>query len=92
MEVDERGRVYGDICIRIADSVCYTAETNIPLQSNYTPIKKLKKIKNKTVMRIHGTLGLMKFKSFLLCGLPKRRADLKQLFIVCWKMEDMLKI
>ena len=22
---------YGDICIRIADSLCYTAETNTPL-------------------------------------------------------------
>ena len=30
-EGDTRGRGYGDICIRIADSVCYTAETNTPL-------------------------------------------------------------
>ena len=28
---DARGRRYGDICICIADSLCYTAETNTPL-------------------------------------------------------------
>ena len=33
---------YGDICIRIADSLCYTEGTNITMQSNYTPIKMLK--------------------------------------------------
>ena len=40
-----RGRRYGDICICIciADSLCYKAETNTPLQSNYTPKKMLKK-------------------------------------------------
>ena len=27
-EGDARGRGYGDICIHIADSLCYTAETN----------------------------------------------------------------
>ena len=27
-EGDARGRVYGDICIRIADSLFYTAATN----------------------------------------------------------------
>ena len=27
-EGDARGRGYGDICIRIADSVCYTVATN----------------------------------------------------------------
>ena len=27
-EGDARGRGYGDICICIADSLCYTAETN----------------------------------------------------------------
>ena len=31
-----------DICICIADSLCYTAETNTPLYSNYTPIKMFK--------------------------------------------------
>ena len=31
-----------DICIHIADSLYYTAETNTALQSNYTPIKKIK--------------------------------------------------
>ena len=30
------------ICIFIAHSLCYKAETNPPLQSNYTPIKMLK--------------------------------------------------
>ena len=29
--VGEGGRGYGDICIRIADSLCYTEETNTPL-------------------------------------------------------------
>ena len=31
-----------DICIHITNSFCYTAETNIRLKSNYTPIKILK--------------------------------------------------
>ena len=44
-EGDARGRGYGDICICITDSLCYTAETNTPLWSNYAPIKMLKKIK-----------------------------------------------
>ena len=30
-EGDARGKRYGDICICIADSLCYKAETNIPL-------------------------------------------------------------
>ena len=30
-EGDARGRGYRDICIRIADSLCYAAETNTPL-------------------------------------------------------------
>ena len=30
-EGDARGRGYGDICIYIADSLCYTAETNTTL-------------------------------------------------------------
>ena len=29
--------------MHIADSLCYTAETNKPLQSNYTPVEMLKK-------------------------------------------------
>ena len=44
-ETRERG--YGEICICIADSPCYTAETNTTLLSNYTPIKMLK-LKKKT--------------------------------------------
>ena len=30
-EGDARGSGFGDICIRMADSLCYTAETNTPL-------------------------------------------------------------
>ena len=30
-EGDSRGRGFGDICIHIADSLCYTAETNTSL-------------------------------------------------------------
>ena len=30
-EGDARGRLYGDVCICIADSLCDTAETNTPL-------------------------------------------------------------
>ena len=42
-EGDARGTRYGNICICITDSLCYKAETNTPLESNYTPIKMLKK-------------------------------------------------
>ena len=42
-EGDTRGRRYGDICICIADSLCYKEETKTPLQRNYTPIKMFKK-------------------------------------------------
>ena len=44
-EGDARGKGYGDTCIHIADALCYTAETNTPLEGNYTPIKMLKKKK-----------------------------------------------
>ena len=37
-----KGKRYGNICICITDSLRYKAETNIPLKSNYTPIKMLK--------------------------------------------------
>ena len=30
-EGDARGKRYGNICICITDSLCYKAETNIPL-------------------------------------------------------------
>ena len=30
-EGDTRGKRYGDMCIHIADSLCYKAETNTPL-------------------------------------------------------------
>ena len=30
-EGDARGKRYGDMCICIADSLCYKAETNTPL-------------------------------------------------------------
>ena len=42
-EGDARGKRYGDICMHIADSLCYTAETNTTLYNNYTPVKMLKK-------------------------------------------------
>ena len=48
-EGDARGRGYGDIHMRMADSLCCTAETNTTLWSNYTPIKMLKKI-NKAIV------------------------------------------
>ena len=41
-EGGSRGKRYGNICIPIAESLCYIAETNTPLSSNYTPIKILK--------------------------------------------------
>ena len=44
-EGDARGKRYGDICICIADSLCYKAESNTPLLSNVTAIKMLNKIK-----------------------------------------------
>lgn len=28
----------GDVCTHVADSLCCAAETNTPLQSNYTPV------------------------------------------------------
>ena len=42
-EGDERRREYGDIHMRMADSLCCTTETNTVLWSNYTPIKIYKK-------------------------------------------------
>ena len=42
-EGDARGRRYGDICIRIADSLCYTAETNNIVKQLYSN-KDVKKI------------------------------------------------
>ena len=36
MVKDQKG---GDICIYMADSLCYTVEANTTLQKNYTPIK-----------------------------------------------------
>ena len=37
---EKEGGPKGDIGIHTADSLCYTAETNTTLQSNYIPIKK----------------------------------------------------
>ena len=45
-EGGSRGRGYGDICMHMADSLCYTAEANTALWSNYTPIKMYKKNKS----------------------------------------------
>ena len=47
-EGDARGRRYGDVCICMADSLCYKAETNTVLWSNYTPIKIYLKINKHT--------------------------------------------
>ena len=47
-EGDAKGRGYGDICIHIADSLCYTAETNNivkQLYSNKDVLKKKKLLK-----------------------------------------------
>ena len=54
-ETQEGGDIYGDICICIADSLCYKTETNTELQSNCTPIKMFKKKKKKGVYRISST-------------------------------------
>ena len=53
-EGDARGKRYGDICIYITDSLCYKAETNTPLKSNYTPKKTLKKKKKRPVKGFPG--------------------------------------
>ena len=42
-EGDARERGYGGICIRIADSLCYTAETNSTVKQLY-PNKDVKNI------------------------------------------------
>ena len=44
-EGDTRGKRYGDTCICITDSLCYKAETNTPLLSNYTPTRTFKEKK-----------------------------------------------
>ena len=55
-EGDARGKRYGNICICINDSLCYKAETNTPLQSNYTPIKMFKKKKPYNLGSLHSCL------------------------------------
>ena len=44
-EGDPRGRRYGDVCICIADSLCYKAETNTIVKQLYSnkDVKKKKK-------------------------------------------------
>ena len=54
-EGDARGKRYGDICICITDSLCYKAETNTPLESNYTPIKMLKQKKKRCIDCLTGS-------------------------------------
>ena len=44
-EGDARRKRYGDICICIADSLCYKAETNTPYETCIT-VKKRKEKKN----------------------------------------------
>ena len=36
---DTKGSRYRDICICMADSLCYKAEISTPVQNNYIPIK-----------------------------------------------------
>ena len=45
-EGDARGRGYGDICIHIADSLCYTAATNnnVKQLNSKKDVKKEKRI------------------------------------------------
>ena len=48
----KKSQIKEDICICIADSFCYTAETSTALQSNCTPIKinlKISEIKQKKI-------------------------------------------
>lgn len=49
---------------------------------------------NNTVIRFtfHGHLRFdeMKYRHFVLYGLPKRRVDSKHLLMVCWMLADML--
>ena len=63
---DARGKRYGDICIYVTGSLCYKAETNTPLLSNYTPIKMLKKKRKerkiKTNRLIELNFGITKYK------------------------------
>ena len=47
-EGDARGKRYGDICICIADSLCYKAETNTPLCVKQLYSNKDVKKQNKT--------------------------------------------
>ena len=43
----------GDMCVCIADSLCYTVETDTAVQSKYTPIK----INFKNIMEDGGGIG-----------------------------------
>ena len=55
------GSAYGEVHIHIADSLCYTAETNTTLFSNYTPVNLLKKKDMETYDALH-----KEFKIFVL--------------------------
>ena len=59
-EGDARGRSYGGICICIADSFCYKAETNTPLESNYSPIKMFKKMSGKVLVFLYVYIYIFK--------------------------------
>ena len=68
-EGDARGKRYGNICVCITDSLCYKSETNTPLESNYTPIKMLKKKRNKGSPR--DLWVNIKHTNILIIGVPK---------------------
>ena len=49
----------GDICVRIADSLCCIAEINTTLWNNYTPIKTDQKQKSYSVSHVSGALWIL---------------------------------
>ena len=50
----KREEIWGYMYVHIADSLCYTAETNTPLESNYTPVKIFKKKTNRDNKYLQG--------------------------------------
>ena len=59
----QEGGVYGDICIRIADSLCDTAESNTPFLSNYTAINMSKRKERSRFGNYEVSLGCVKLRS-----------------------------
>ena len=73
---------YGDICICVADLLCYKAETNTPLLSNYTPIKML------TKRRVNAYVILLDIIKFLSWGILHFLAIIK-LYKDAWSFIDL---